>query len=1217
MDQGYFLVEVRELTLCYSSKQETAALVRLDIEINNGLDVIKWSQDGSSIFKSSTFTPELQEQPVSESVENKEATAEEEKHPAEDAPPPVEEEVYFVGFNDLTLKSSFLDLNNDVMNGLSNAELNLKVVKPTGDGDAAAAAPAKGKGAPASDPVEDEVVFQLSLPLSSLLAMNSGKLEVQETLEELSSEDSVLKTTIPNSAIIPSKSSLVYTVMSDNDLAAYCLGSKVVFWNNAIVKAPPPTWGFDSPDVQDPKAKVPPTPEEFREKYLANIPLLVEGQDKVCTFSLSVGGTSGTGEDETKEEDVEKEDNPIQDFFPILELGGGLVSYDSETAATVPVEEDIRARGDLWTISWGSSPALFIHRSLVRKLVALIKKDPSAAMVPLSMKRTAAAEVTDPAPPLLATAVLDVAALVTAGCSTTTLSAGFVGADIGEGVNIAVGYAVNTALVPKAVKVNKLSSTDSVGKVAPSAQISSTEPNRDIMKEMRDEIKLTIERIAQEYVGMFPSTSEVPSSSSGVPIETEQPRTGGKSEGVAKESPEQRKNEFLMYLSSQGIFHELKEKLRLKVELLVRDRYGSRGRALGKSPTMASIDVGYSTGVEPEAPSSEETADTLLSEMYVFLLRECSTVLNAMFSNTMVDRDKADLSKNAFINDEERTDQQEFSQLLARAHDAMADNRFAAAEALHLERIQLVNHSLILGSQSSAVHDVYARFGEFLLTQLAAERSLDGGSNTTNVLLNRAREALALAFNVYQMNWEVGLLYACVLIELDQQEQSEVVLNRVIEVQLTGSGDEYTMQTFVAFDGYDTDKLCPINPKCYAVLAALFSMQDLPLKSRKALSLANRSFAEGGYSPPVSTHGSPRRTLVLCLSETSLYLFQFAMTKLAQECVKLAIESEAAVTAKATARGKPATTVPYIKHFLLRATSQSLMSPGCSLPQAGSNRAESLDMAVSSELVVEAAVDKVQGWIAVATAQQFCDTPVSEVIESYLNIVQVASTIPVENLKGQQIVPLKSFVQGAKLLIGIGRFDEAVSMLLFACSVYISSTLFSLLGVALMRMDRLAEAEDALVEANLLDYRNPEVWAYLSLLCLTSGPFRMEESTKCLFQALRLGLNSSSLLRELATANMAADKLQTAEDLVRRAIRSENRQNPRTRRLLADILASQNQALGAIEEYQGIISDDSADKRSKLEAAEKCADLLSSLGRDEELKTLSDIIHTINQESGE
>ena len=113
------------------------------------------------------------------------------------------------------------------------------------------------------------------------------------------------------------------------------------------------------------------------------------------------------------------------------------------------------------------------------------------------------------------------------------------------------------------------------------------------------------------------------------------------------------------------------------------------------------------------------------------------------------------------------------------------------------------------------------------------------------------------------------------------------------------------------------------------------------------------------------------------------------------------------------------------------------------------------------------------------------------------------------------------------------RFDEAVSMLLFACSVYISSTLFSLLGVALMRMDRLAEAEDALVEANLLDYRNPEVWAYLSLLCLTSGPFRMEESTKCLFQALRLGLNSSSLLRELATANMAADKLQTAEDLVR------------------------------------------------------------------------------------
>jgi Flp pilus assembly protein TadD len=547
----------------------------------------------------------------------------------------------------------------------------------------------------------------------------------------------------------------------------------------------------------------------------------------------------------------------------------------------------------------------------------------------------------------------------------------------------------------------------------------------------------------------------------------------------------------------------------------------------------------------------------------------------------------------------------------------MADTRFPAAEALHLERIQLVNHSAMLGSQSSAVHDVYAKFGEFLLIQLAAEKGLDGGSNTTTILLNRAREALALAFVADEMDWQVGLLYACVLIELDQQEQSEVVLNRVIEVQLSDSAN-YTMKTFVEFDGYETDSLCPINPKCYAVLAALFSIQNLPLKARKALSLANRSFAEGSYAPAVSTHGSPRRTIVLCLSETSLYLFQFAMTKLAQECVKLALESETAVTAKATARGKAATTVPYIKHLLLRVTSMSLMNQGSSLPQAGGGTvsAEVLDMAVNSELVVDQDVDKVQGWIAIAAAQQFGGTLTSEMIESYLNLVQVASKIPMDTLKGEQTVPLKIFVQGGNLLISTGRFNEAVSMLLFACSVYSSSTLFSLLGVSLLRLDRLAEAEDALIEANLLDYRNPEVWAYLSLLCLTSGPFRTEESDRCLFQALRLGLSSSTLLRELATANMAADKLQTAEDLVRRAIRCENRQNPRTRKLLADILASQNQAVGAIEEYQGIISDDTVDKRSKLEAAEKCAELLTSLGRHEELKTLSNIIHTISQESG-
>jgi len=159
------------------------------------------------------------------------------------------------------------------------------------------------------------------------------------------------------------------------------------------------------------------------------------------------------------------------------------------------------------------------------------------------------------------------------------------------------------------------------------------------------------------------------------------------------------------------------------------------------------------------------------------------------------------------------------------------------------------------------------------------------------------------------------------------------------------------------------------------------------------------------------------------------------------------------------------------------------------------------------------------------------------------------------------------------------------------------------------------DAEDALKEANLLDNRNPDVWAYLSLLCLTNGSNRYEEAEKCLRQSLRLGLNNSVLLRELATTYMSIDKLSTAEEIIRRAISQEiassnlNKANPVTRKLFADVLAGQNQAVLAVEEYQSIIADE--DSSMKLAAAKACLPLLHSLGRYEELKTLRKIIDTL------
>lgn len=73
------------------------------------------------------------------------------------------------------------------------------------------------------------------------------------------------------------------------------------------------------------------------------------------------------------------------------------------------------------------------------------------------------------------------------------------------------------------------------------------------------------------------------------------------------------------------------------------------------------------------------------------------------------------------------------------------------------------------------------------------------------------------------------------------------------------------------------------------------------------------------------------------------------------------------------------------------------------------------------------------------------------------------------------------------------------------------------------------------------------------------------------------------------------------------------RANPVTRRLFADVLAGQNQAVLAVEEYQSLIADENTDGATRKAATEKCLALLHSLGRYEEIRTLKKIMDTLSE----
>jgi hypothetical protein len=224
-------------------------------------------------------------------------------------------------------------------------------------------------------------------------------------------------------------------------------------------------------------------------------------------------------------------------------------------------------------------------------------------------------------------------------------------------------------------------------------------------------------------------------------------------------------------------------------------------------------------------------------------MRECSVVLNSLFSDTLIDRQAAELQASSLVDDEQETVIQHLRRISSQADDSAADGRFETSEALHLECIQYVDSIASLGSDSLVVYNVYSRYGEFLLRSAAFVMN----EHDRLAIIKRAREALSIAVNANASAWETGLLLAAVLVECGQQEQGEAVLHQVFSVQLNAAtparkdGQEsLNLTSFDDFDGYDSDQLCPVDPRCYCLLAGLFSLQGSALKCRKALRLSVR-----------------------------------------------------------------------------------------------------------------------------------------------------------------------------------------------------------------------------------------------------------------------------------------------------------------------------------------------------------------------------------------
>ncbi|ELU15780.1 hypothetical protein CAPTEDRAFT_154432 [Capitella teleta] len=105
------------------------------------------------------------------------------------------------------------------------------------------------------------------------------------------------------------------------------------------------------------------------------------------------------------------------------------------------------------------------------------------------------------------------------------------------------------------------------------------------------------------------------------------------------------------------------------------------------------------------------------------------------------------------------------------------------------------------------------------------------------------------------------------------------------------------------------------------------------------------------------------------------------------------------------------------------------------------------------------------------------------------------------------------YLRLASIYLQLCMFQEAKNTFLMACKRSPSCVSWLGVGIACYRLHELSEAEDALSEANILNNTDPEVWAYLSLVCLRTG--RQVEAEQAYKYALKLNLADEDLLKEL------------------------------------------------------------------------------------------------------
>ncbi|KAL3657279.1 hypothetical protein V7S43_017787 [Phytophthora oleae] len=668
-----------------------------------------------------------------------------------------------------------------------------------------------------------------------------------------------------------------------------------------------------------------------------------------------------------------------------------------------------------------------------------------------------------------------------------------------------------------------------------------TEERRDIYGDLRTEIRLVVASLLREYEDAFHNSGD---------------RKQGM-DAYAADGPALRddKKQTLVYrLNTQGVYHTFKEALKKRVVPVIREVF-ARSEILSEGN-------GDDGQTQPDEKTVEEKKKEQFGQLYTLLMQEVHGILNDTFYT-----DSNGLLETAHATAEGRPSLKEIGSVLEVLRLKTVENEvsgdFEKCEMLHLDRIAYAEqHAAQVQThpKHQKLVDVDTPFATQLLVSVWYDYARFCIAQTK---LDKAGAALQQCLRLDPHAIRALITLVAVQCELRDFTRTEpLVKNAVVEAntgvqKAQGNGAELSAlaHTLLAFFFSQFEGKDPTGN------LTLFELL-------KALSILR------------SSTDSSKRKDYSCVSAVWIYLAEYA-----HACKLWGVTQRALQLADSHLKSRD------VLSGELRVLKRAMEAELC-LREGDAGNSQAIKL-LQEALEIDSSHPV--AWLTLGKVYLRQDSQTMTAIECLQRTLEHRDTLTTEELR------LGLYLRLGLALLNSLQFETAEATFLLGCNEFRVASSWLGVGISCLRLENWERAEMALAEANRLDSSNPDVWGYLALLALSAhasvNARDEKDAQRFVSQALRHNLSNPALLRELSNAFVAIDRLESAEKLLRRSLACQD--SSLTRKTLADVLAAQNCAEDALRQYiQSLDVTEDVEERCAL--LEKCAQLLTTLGRPEE-----------------